>query len=57
MSPKSRGCYAERHYHYSDTPETSYMAKKIFVTYLQKVGVASLEVDFAKNIFSNESKK
>ena len=33
------------------------MAKKIFVTYLQKVGIASLEVYFAKNIFLNESKK
>ena len=33
------------------------MAKKIFVTYLQKVGVASLADDFAKNIFLNESKK
>ena len=33
------------------------MPKKIFVTYLQKVGVASLADDFAKNIFLNESKK
>ena len=33
------------------------MAKKIFVTYLQKVGVASLEDDFAKSIVLNESKK
>ena len=33
------------------------MAKKFFVTYLQKVGVALLEDDFAKNIFLNESKK
>ena len=29
----------------------------IFVTYLQKVRVASLADDFAKNIFLNESKK
>ena len=33
------------------------MPKKIFVNYLQKVGVASLEDDFAKIIFLNESKK
>ena len=33
------------------------MSKKIFVNYLQKVGVASLEDDFAKNIVLNESKK
>ena len=31
--------------------------KKIFVNYLQKVGVASLADDFEKSIFLNESKK
>ena len=34
-----------------------YMAKKNSVTYLQIVGVASVEVDFAKKIFLNEFKK
>ena len=33
------------------------MAKKNFVNYLQKVGVASLADDFAKNIVLNKSKK
>ena len=57
MSPKSRGCYAERHYHYFDTPGATLNGKKIFVNHSQKVGVALLADDFGENIFLNESKK